>query len=189
MNEETTFIDDLLAEDEIKAEQQTEAFYDLLLLQIQQMQEKIAYNFAEAEKEVAIINNWALSKNHALQVKIDWIEKKLETFIKERKEKTIDLAHGILKYHKKPDKIEITDLDEFLKYAKPDMLTVVPESIKPDLAKIKAYTKTHLLPKGIAVIEGKEEFSYKIKGKENENGGQEETGDTVESAVLHRVAV
>ena len=189
MTEEEKFMDELLQDDELKSEQQSEAYHDLLLLQIRLLQELMEHNFAEAEKEVKIINDWALSKNHALQVKIEWIEKKLEAFIRERKEKTIDLAHGILKYHKKPDKVEITDLDEFLKYAKPEMLTVIPEQVKPDLAKVKAYTKTHLLPKGVTVIEGKEEFSYKIKGKENENGRQEETGDTAQSAMLHRVAV
>ena len=188
MTESESFIDELLAEAEIKEGQQTEAFFDLLLLQVQQMQEQIAYNFAEANKEVLLIKQWALNKNHGIQAKIDFIELKLAAFIKEKGLKTIDLAHGVLKYHKKPDKVEINDIDLFLKNAKPEMLSIVPETVKPDMTKIKAYLKGHKAPPGVLVISGKEEFSYKIKGKENEYGGQEETGDTVESAYENRTA-
>ncbi|MCE1187622.1 MAG: host-nuclease inhibitor Gam family protein [Ignavibacteria bacterium] len=191
MTESESFLEALLAEAEAKEEQYSESYFDLLLMQVQQMQEQIAHNFAEADKEVAIIKQWALNKNHGLQVKIEWIEKKLEAFIREKKVKTLDLPHGVLKVHKKPDKVEITDLELFLKNARPEMLSVMPESIKPDLSKIKAYVKTHYnLPPGIKIIEGKEEFSYKLNNrKDDENGGQEETGVTVEPTVLDRVAV
>ncbi|MCE1168218.1 MAG: host-nuclease inhibitor Gam family protein [Sphingobacteriia bacterium] len=191
MTESENFLDELLAEAEAKEEQYTESYFDLLLTQVQQMQDQIAHNFSEADKEVAIIKQWALNKNHGLQVKIEWIEKKLEAFIRERKVKTLDLPHGVLKVHKKPDKVEITDLELFLKNARPEMLSVMPESVKPDLSKIKAYVKTHYTPPpGIKVIEGKEEFSYKLNNrKDDEDGGQEETGVAVESAVLGRIAV
>ncbi len=184
------FLEELLQEAEQKEEQQTEAYYDLLLLQVKQMQEQIGYNFAEAEKEVQLIKQWALNKNHALQVKIDFIEKKLEYFTKEKGQKTIDLPHGVLRYYKKPDKVEISDIDLFLKNAKPEMLSVVPETIKPDITKIKAYLKGHKAPPGVLVIAGKEEFTYKLNnGKDNENGGQEETGYSVEPAYENRTAV
>lgn len=190
MTESETFIDELLAEAEIKEGQQTEAFFDLLLLQVQQMQEQIAYNFAEADKEVALIKQWALNKNHAIQAKIDWIEKKLEAFIKQKGLKTIDLCHGVLRYHKKADKVEINDIDLFLKNAKPEMLSIVPETVKPDMTKIKAYLKGHKAPPGVVVISGKEEFSYKIKGKENEYGRiEKETGTSAQSADDNRIAV
>lgn len=176
MNVEDNFMDELLAAAELKEEQQTEAFFDLLLLQIMQLQDQIAANFAEAEKEVQIIKNWALNKNHGLQVKIDWMEKKLEAYVRERKVKTIDLAHGTLKVRQKPEKVEITDLELFLKNARPEMLTVVPECVKPDLTKIKAYVKTHYnLPPGIKVIEGKEEFSYKLNNRKDEEDVGEDT--------------
>ena len=54
--------------------------------------------------------------------------------------------------HKKPDKVEIEDIDLFLKKAKPEMLTVVPEQVKPDLNKIKNYIKSKPVPPGIKVI-------------------------------------
>lgn len=174
MTESEMFMEELLEDAEDKEEQQTEAYFDLLLLQIKQMQEQMARNFAEAEKEVKIINQWALNKNHALQVKIDLIEKRLEIFIRERKQKTIDLAHGVLKLHKKADKLEISNMDLFLKHANAEMLTIVPEQVKADLTKIKAFVKTHQIPKGITVIAGREEFSYKLNETKEVENGQEE---------------
>jgi hypothetical protein len=121
-----------------------------------------------------MINNFVLHKNAQLQEKIRWIELKLQSFILEKKEKTIALPNGTLKMHKKPDKVEIEDIELFLKKAKPGMLTVVPESYKPDMNKIKNYIKSKPVPLGIKVIEGKEEFSYKLNGVND--GREEETG-------------
>ncbi len=89
--------------------------------------------------------------------------------------------------HKKPDKVEIEDLDLFLKKAKPEMLTVVPESYKPDMNKIKAYIKSKPVPPGIKVIEGKEEFSYKLNGVND--GRKKETGAGAEQNNELRVVV
>lgn len=183
------FLDELLAEAELKEEAQTEAWFDLLLIQIQQIQNRIAYNFNEAEKECSMINNFVIHKNAQLQERVRWLEIKLEAFIRERKEKTIDLAHGTLKLHKKPDKVEISDMELFIKHAKPEMLTVIPESVKPDLNKIKAFIKQRVVPKGVTVTEGKEEFTYKLKGKEKEENGEEEIRTTTEHTVIHRIAL
>lgn len=172
MNE--NFIDDIIKEAEDKEEQQTEAYFDLLLLEIKRLNSEIEKNFTEAEKEAELVKNWALTKNSKLQGRIDWLATKLEGFIREKNEKTIELPNGTLKMHKKPDKVEITDLDIFLKHARSELLTVVPEQVKPDLNKIKAWMKTHSLPKGVSVIEGKEEFSYKLNGKEKLNNNLEE---------------
>ncbi|MBI2417240.1 MAG: host-nuclease inhibitor Gam family protein [Ignavibacteriales bacterium] len=191
MSEESDFMDELLADAEFADEQRTEAYYDLLLLQVQQMQEQIAYNFAEAEKEVAIINDWALRKNHGIQVKVEFIEKKLEAFMREKGVKNLELAHGKLLMRKKPDKVELQDVGLFLKHATPELLAVKPEEVKPDMQKIKQYLKTHYkaMP-GVVIVPGEEEFSYKLNNrKDNEDGGQEKAGDTAQSAVLSRVAV
>jgi len=183
------FLEELLAEVELKEETQTEAYFDLLLLQVQQLENQIAYNFTEAEKECMMINDFIMHKNVVLQEKVRWLEIKLEAFNREKKEKTIDLSHGTLKFHKKPDKVEITDMVVFLKNAKPELLTVIPEQVKPDLNKIKSFIKQRVIPKGVTVTEGKEEFTYKLKEKENENEREKETGTPVESAYPHRVAV
>jgi len=181
-------IDELLAEAEVKEEEQTEAWFDLLLLQIQQLQNQIAYNFNEAEKECSMINGFIIHKNAQLQERMRWLEIKLEAFIRERKEKTIDLAHGTLKLHKKPAKVEISDMELFIKHAKPEMLTVIPESVKPDLNKIKAFIKQRAIPKGVTVTEGKEEFTYKLRKEENENG-EEEIRTPTQHPILHRIAL
>ncbi len=169
-----SFIEELLIEAEIKEEEQTEGYHDLLLIQIRTLQEQIAKNFLQSEKEINIIKEWALKKNTLLQERVNWLEKRLEAFTIQRGTKTIDLPNGVLKFHKKPDKVEITDLDLFLQNARPEMITVVPEHYKPDLNKIKAYLKSHLnTPPGVTVTEGKELFTYKLKGKEEEDGAQE----------------
>ena len=113
----------------LKEDEQTEAYFDLLLLQIKQLTKQIEYNFSQVEKECSMINSFVLHKNAQLQEKIRWLEMKLEAFIKEKKEKTIALPNGTLKMHKKPDKVEIENLDLFLKKAKPEMLTIIPEQV------------------------------------------------------------
>lgn len=172
---ETNFLEDLLAEAEQKEIKETAAYYDLILLEISKLQSQIESKFAEAEKEIEIINEWALNKNSALQDKINFLALKLEAYIKEMGEKTISLPNGILKMHKKQDRIEIEDLELFLLKAKPEMLTIIPEQVKPDLNSIKAHIKTKSVPLGIKVIEGKDEFSYKLNNrKEYKNDATEE---------------
>ena len=170
---EIDFLDELLKEAEEKEGELTEAYYDLLLLEIRKLQTQIEYNFNQAEKECQMINSFTLHKNAQLQEKIRWSEMKLEAFIREKQEKTIALANGTLKMHKKPDKIEIDDLNVFLKNARPEMLTVIPEQVKPDINKIKAFIKTKPVPPGVKLIEGKEEFTYKLN-KEAEDAGKKE---------------
>ena len=185
---EIDFLDELLAEVEIKEEEQTEAYYDLLLMSIRKLQSQIEYNFQEAEKECQMINSFTLHKNAQLQEKIHWAEMKLEAFIKERQEKTITLPNGVLKMHKKPDRVEIEDLELFLKKAKPEMLTIIPEQMKPDLNKIKALIKNKPIPHGVKLIEGKEEFTYKLN-KETEDAGKEKTGTGIKQDSNLRVVV
>lgn len=166
---ENNFLEELLLEAELKEIKQTQAYFDLMLIEIGKLQSQIEVNFAEAEKEIEIIKEWSLSKNSNIQDKIDFLSRKLEAYIREEGKKTIELPHGDLKFHKKPDKVEIADLELFLQSATSDMIRTQPEEIKPDLNKIKAYIKEKgRIPKGVSVIEGKEEFSYKLKnGKDN----------------------
>jgi hypothetical protein len=186
------FLDELLAEAEQNEELQTESYFDLQLIQLREIKSQITNNFSEAEKEIKIINDWVIRKNLVLQERMKFIELRLEAFIKERNVKTLDLPNGVLKLHKKPDKVEIEDMELFLQNAKPEMLTVVPETIKPDLNKIKSYVKTHLSPPlGISITKGKEEFSYKLIEREEikEYARKEETGVGSESTNDLRVAV
>jgi hypothetical protein len=51
-------------------------------------------------------------------------------------------------------------------------LTVIPEQVKPNLLVIKNHIKTRPTPKGVKIIVGLEEFSYKLNNEE-ENAGEE----------------
>lgn len=161
---DTNFIDDLIADAEANEHKQTLAYFDLLVGEIARLESDISKNFEEAEREIQLINNWVLMKNTRLKERVDFIRLKLEKFIREEGQKTIDLPHGTLKLHKKPDKVEISDMAAFLAGAKAEMLNVIPEQVKPDLTKIKASIKKYgVIPEGVSFIEGKEELSLKLK--------------------------
>lgn len=165
-------MDELLKEVEAKELEQTEASYDLMLLAIKKFQSEIEHNFQEAEKECTMIRNFILSKNSQIQERIKWLEMKLEAYIRERGDKTISLCNGTLKMHKKPDRVEIEDLELFLKNARKEWLSVIPEQVKPNLLAIKNYIKTRPTPQGVKIIEGQIEFNYSLN-KEEENVGEE----------------
>jgi len=176
------FIEDILRESEEKEIQWTEANYDLMLLAIKKYQSEIEHNFQEAEKECTMIQNFVLSKNAQIQERIKWLEMKLESYIREREEKTISLCNGTLKMHKKPYRIEVEDLELFLKNARKEWLTVIPEQLKPNLLAIKNHIKTRPTPKGVKVIEGEIEFSYKLNNEEENAGEKTETGTGIKQA-------
>jgi hypothetical protein len=165
--ETTNFLDELLAEAEVKEEKQTAAYYDLLILEVSKLEAEIVNNFEEAKKEVEIINEWTLNKNAAIQERTNFIRLKLENYIRGEGKKTISLPHGELKIRKQPDKVEIADMQLFLAKANDQMLTVVPETVKPDLTKIKAFIKrTTKIPEGVTLIEGAEQFKLTLRNSQ-----------------------
>lgn len=169
MEVEQNFIDEILQEAEEKELQLTIAHYDLIIKEVSDLQKKIDATIKEAESEIEIINDWAMNRNVKHQEKIDFLNKKLEMFIRSQNQKTLDLPHGVLKIRKKPDKVEIKDIDVFLKSATQMMLTVVPETVKPNVTGIKSAIKmSGRVPEGVEVIEGTEEFSLKIKEANND---------------------
>jgi len=176
---ESDFIDELLKEAEEKEQKLSMELADLVLIEISQLQKQVETNFEMAAREREIIKNWSLKINSKLVSRIEFISKKLEVFIKETGEKTINLPNGILKMHKKSDRVEVEDLELFLKNARPQWLTVIPEQAKPNLAAIKNHIKTRPTPKGVKIIEGDVEFSYKLNGVED---GKEEVGAGIKQA-------
>lgn len=164
VDEATNFLDELLLEAEQKEEQRTSAYYDLLIMEVNNLETEIANNFSEAEKEVQIINEWALKRNSIIQEKANLLRLKLENYIRQEGKKTIELPHGTLKIRKMPDKVEITDMELFLSKANSQMVNVIPESVKPDLTKIKSFIKmTTKIPEGVTLVEGKEEFKLSLR--------------------------
>ena len=172
-NEGERFIDLIVKESEEKEQKLNCEMADLMLLEIRNLQEEIERVFEQAEKERTIIKNWAITKNSKLAGKIEWIGKKLELFLKEEGVKTLDLAFGTIRFRKQPDRVEILDDELFLNNATSNMLTIVPETAKADLSKIKAFIKrSGRIPQGCEIIPGETKFSYTIK-KENGNNGKE----------------
>lgn len=188
MEETKNFLDELLEEVEAKEVTLHLAHVDLMLGEISNLEEQISRNFEETEREKAILDDWTLRKNSKLQSRIDWISKKMEAFMKEQGEKvkTIDLPNGKLIRRKQPDKIEITNMDEFMHNADSSMLTVMPESVRPDLRKVMVYYKRRLIPPvGTKLIVGEEKFSIKLNKNEKE---QEDNGTTSKTGVGNKQA-
>ena len=160
----SNFLDDLLADAEIKEEKQTAAYYDLLIAEVAKLESEIAANFTECDKEVEVIKGWTLKRNSALQERNNLLRLKLESFLRAENKKTIELPRGTLKMRRQQDKIEISNMEVFLANANSLMVTVVPEQIKASLSGIKAFYKmTTKIPAGVTVIEGEDRFSLTIR--------------------------
>ena len=172
-NDGVSFMDQIVKEAEEKEQKLNREMADLMLLEIRNLQEEIEQTFEQAERERNIIKNWAITKNSKLTNRIEWISKKLELFLKEEGVKTLDLAFGTIRFRKQPDRVEIVDDEMFLNNATSNILTIVPESAKADMNKIKAFIKqTGRIPQGCELIQGTTKFSYKINNhKEAEVNG------------------
>lgn len=180
MNDNKSFLDELLEQAEAKEVTLHLAHIDLVLAEISNLEEQIQMNFEQTEREKKILDDWTLRKNSKLQDRILWMTKKLESYMKDQGDsvKTIDLPNGKLLRRKQPDKMEITDLEKFMLNADSQMLTVIPETVRPDIKKIMSYYKRRLiLPEGTRLIIGEEKFSIKLNNnKENDDGKSSETG-------------
>ena len=164
LTETDSFIDDLLAEAEVKEADEALAYYDLVVKEIARLETEIAEVNSNTDREVQIIKAWALDRNVKFHDRIEFLKLKLETYIRAEGKKTIDLPHGTLKLRQNPDKVEVTDLEAFLAVANKDMVTIKPEEIKPSLNGIKKYiTMTTKVPDGVLVKEGEITFTLKLK--------------------------
>ena len=176
MEEDKNFLDELLEQVEAKEKSLHLAHVDLVLGEISNLEEQIAKNFDETEKEKAILDDWTLRKNSKLQERIDWMSRKLEAFMREQGDdvKTIEVCNGKLLRRKQPNKIEIVDMDKFMTNNNLYQLgTLQPEILKPNLNMIKAFiNSTKRLPLGVRVVEGTEKFSIKLNNKKEKDNGK-----------------
>ncbi len=179
-SEGADFISQLVKEAEEKEQKLNREMADMMLLEIRNLQEEIERVFEQAERERTIIKNWAITKNSKLANRIEWISKKLELFLKEENVKTLELAFGTIRFRKQPDKVEIIDDEQFLNNAPSNVLTIVPETAKADMNKIKSFIKrSGRVPKGCELLPGEIKFSYSINNhKEAEVNGTKETRTT-----------
>ncbi len=145
MEETKNFLDELLAEVEAKEVSLHLAHVDLVLGEISNLEEQIAKNFEETEKEKAILDDWTLRKNSKLQERIDWMSRKLEAFMREQGDdvKTIEVCNGKLLRRKQPNRLEIADIDDDLHHVNYGQLVwmAVPTDEYPGRAKPIANTR------------------------------------------------
>jgi len=169
--EDKNFLDVLLDEVEAKEEKMQLAHVDLVLKEISSLNAEIAKTLSQAEEEKQIIMDWALQRSSKLNDKVEFLSKKLESFMEEQDPsvRTINLAYGQLLRRKQAEKLVVEDLDQFMQNNNlSDLTSITPEVIKADIAKIKSYYKMTggKLPLGISLVESKDKFSIKLK-----NGG------------------
>lgn len=160
------FIDEILREAEEKELQLTYEYADLILLEIKSLQSKINQITETVQKEIQILEEWSLNKIVKHQDRIELLEKKLNQFILESNERTIDLANGTIRLRKGREKLEVFNIEQFLSNKYANELLDFKEAAKPSITKIKAFiNRSGKIPSGVKVIPGnKDEFSYKIKG-------------------------
>ena len=176
MTEEKSFIDQLLEEAEEKEKKLEQAQLDLILIEIRKLEDQVENNFDTAAQEREIIKNWALERNEMLTSRIEWLSKKLESYLRDEQLKTLDLPNGIIRIRRQPDSVNIINQEDFFNHAGNQLLEIIPETARPSLLKIRAFIKkTGRIPKGVEVQPQNEKFSYTIK---RNNNGKEKTGTT-----------
>ncbi len=173
-----TFIEEILAEAEI-----ADAKVRVELSRLRADQTLAALGVLEkqadevnklAESEIIIIQEWRQQELQKIEKKAQWLEYQLEQYIRSTDEKTINLPHGSIKLRMGREKVEITDMEKFLRVAPSrGLIRSVPESYEPDMPKVLAYLKTNGFLTGVKLIPGQTKFSYNTKG--NGNGETAET--------------
>jgi phage host-nuclease inhibitor protein Gam len=182
-----TFIDKLIEEAEVAdIEHKLEMDKlraDQLLMAISVLEEKLDEVSDLADKEIALIKEFQTCESEKLNKKISWLKWNLEQYIRSTDDKTINLPHGQLKIRLGRDKIEVADMDKFLKTAaERGFLRTIPESYQPDLQAILEHLRrTGEIPPGVELIPAQTKFSYTTKkGKTNEQRKQTEAGTAAE---------
>jgi len=192
MDDDRNFLEELLDEAEKREKSLHASHIDLVLSELSKLEVDIEKNFTQAEAEKKIIDDWTLKRNSKIQDKIDWMTKKLEMFMKEQGEevKTIDLPNGKLLIRKQPDKIQIENMEEFMLNANSSMLTVLPETVRPDLRKVMTQYKRSLVPPvGTKLVIGEDKFSIKLRNNKEAENGTPQAGAGIESAQNYKTAV
>lgn len=173
------FIDELLLEAENAEETQRlevdKLRADQLLMAVQVLETQMDDVNKIADEEIKLIEDYRRSEGDRLQRKRNWLSWNLEQFMRSTDLKTLKLPHGVLKLRAGRDKVEVQDVDTFLK--SPDgqkFLRVIPEQYQPDLNSIHEHIKkTGEVPTGVVLIPGEVRFSL-TTFKRNGNNGKDE---------------
>jgi hypothetical protein len=186
--EQSQWMEDLLQESEIREKEQllemSRLRADQVLATLAVLEKKAEDVNKLADEEVKLIEEFRQSELQKIEKKASWLAWHLEGFIRSMNEqdpscKSIVLPHGVLKLRLGRDKIEITDMEKFLKVAgKRELLKTIPESLEPDLQKTLAYVKQYGFLTGVTLIPAQSKFSYTTKG--NGNGKESQAGNQTE---------
>jgi hypothetical protein len=175
-----TFIDELLLESEKAEDQQRlemdKLRADQLLMGIQVLEDKVEELDTMVDCEIKLIQQYHKTEHERLMKRVRWFAWNLEQFIRSTGEKTINLPHGSIKLRMGRDKIEIADLQEFLKARdNGKFLRTIPESYQPDMISLGQYIrKTGHLPEGVNLIPAETKFHYTTLKRSNNNGKDEQ---------------
>jgi hypothetical protein len=171
-----TFIDDILKEAE-EADDQRRVELDKLradrfLMAIRVLEDGIEEVDTVCDAEMKLIEEYRKSESLRLGKKARWLAWNLEQYMRGTEQKTTNLPHGVLKLRKGRDKIEVSDLEQFLKSPEnQQFLRTVPESFQPDLAEIHTYIKgTGHIPDGVNLVPAEVKFSYLTIKRSATNG-------------------
>ena len=179
----TTFLDELLAEVEEK-QQQVKLNLDRLksdqcLMAISKLESQIADVNKLADDEIALIAQYRKNEIDRIEKKRSWLLFNLEGFARQQLEnggeKTLRLPHGVLALRKGRDKIEIIDMEIFMKIApKYGFLRVTPENKEPDMTALAAYVKrTREIPLGTQLTPATINVNYQLTTNgDNHNGAE-----------------
>ncbi|TAK54027.1 MAG: hypothetical protein EPO24_13600 [Bacteroidetes bacterium] len=110
-----TFIDELLAETEQRELQVNKVRADQLLMAITILEGKMDDVNKLCDDEMQIIESYRESEIAKLEKKCSWLAWNLEQFIRSTNEKTIKLPHGAIKLRLGRDKVEVSNMEVFLR--------------------------------------------------------------------------
>jgi hypothetical protein len=174
------FLDELLAEvEEQEGRKRIEmdlAKADQLLMALSQIDSQSEKIDRVATEETALIESWRTSEQERLGKKRNWLSWNLQQFLNGTGEKTIRLAHGVIKSRLSRDRCDISDIDKFNKVAgKYGLLRTYPERSEPDLSAVLGFIKAKggEIPPGVEFIPGTPKFSYTLTKKGNGNGTEQ----------------
>jgi phage host-nuclease inhibitor protein Gam len=182
-----TFIDDLLAEAEVRDSKEriemSKLRADQTLAALAVLESQVDEVNQLADDEIALVEQYREAEIQKLRKKMSWLEYNLEQFMRASESKTLNLPHGRVTLRLGRDKIEITNPELFLPVAeRKGLMKLIPESTEPDLAKVQAYLKRGLSLPGVAITPAQIRFSYKtLKGQANGKTATTEAGIDSES--------
>lgn len=172
-----TFIDDLLAEAEVRdAKERIEMSRlraDQALAALAALEHQAEEVDALAQAETDIIDTWQRQEREKIERKASWLEYQLEQYIRSTGDKTITLPHGTIRVRLGRDRAEITDPHAFLRVARErGLLRSIPASEEPDMARVVAYLKSNRALPGAVLVPAVTRFSYTTKGAHDDTEEQ-----------------